>query len=404
MREPERQAAPRAWEDPLFHVVWADEAPAPQLVAGVNQNLFRGVLHGALHEAGAGGWFQRAVVREGVSYGYHQLLPAALRWLDGVSEEERLAFARLPTPGELATWVSALYSLYRRVLPRAPGPEREAPPPQARLGCALPRAVRQLSRAFGGREGLQLYLHGSLATCDTTPYSDVDTLLLVEHEWLERPEALAELRHVVRSAQRWLYAYDPTQHHGFMVVTALDLERYAPHYFPLELLQFAYPLTPARTVRYRCRAAFEESYAIFRGVCRRLQRLCEGTDPWPGSRYALKLVLSEAMLIPSYFLQLTGRVLYKRDSFGVVRSLLSVRAQRAMDALSAWRVEWRRSGWDRLYRMAGPFLPDPLARRALGRARSCRLSRVEMDRWRRLLPDLRRLAEELLGQVPLAAS
>lgn len=388
-------------DDPMARVLLASdrEALPPSLVAAVNQNVLRGVVQGVLHEPGLGYWYRHAAVVEGTSYAYHQLLPPLLSKLDGVTAREVAFFAREPQADALSEWTTMLYALYRRVLPRAEGPRLEAPAAQERLGCALPSTVRRIRRAFARYAGLRLFLHGSLATCDTTRYSDVDLLLIVDHAWLESPARFSALRRLIQSAQRWLYRYDPLQHHGFMVSTALDLERYAHHYFPLELLRYAYPLTPGPPIRYVVRDTAHESRALLHGVWRRLVEQERGIADPPASRYALKARLSELMLIPSYFLQSVGRVLYKRDSFAAVRPYLSPVAQGAMDALSEWRRRWRFSTWDRLYKGLGALPPEPVARRLLARARACPPSAADMERWRAVVPGARLMAEELLERA-----
>ncbi|MBX6332077.1 MAG: hypothetical protein IRY91_09540 [Gemmatimonadaceae bacterium] len=391
---------PAAREDLLAYVLHGDARTLPQaLVAAVHQNLFRGLLAGALHESGMGYWYHHAATVQGRDYAYDELLRALLPKLHGTSASEVESLGARPAPGELAARVRDLYVLYRRLLPPADGPLLDAPAPQAELRCTLPKAVRRMAHAFEGRQGLQLLLHGSLATCDAVDYSDVDTLLIVSHEWLESTEAIVELRTIIREAQRWLAAYDPTQHHGFMLVTGLDLERYARHYFPLELLRYAYALTRWEPVRYRLRPSAEECHALLHRMWRRLVRLEGEGAPPPRSRYALKAALSEMMLIPTYYLQVCGRVLYKRDSFDAVRDRLSSEAQAAMDELSAWRLAWRLSAWDRLYKWVGITVPEAIGHRILARARMAPVSSRDAARWRALIPGARRMAEELVAAV-----
>ena len=248
---------------------------------------------------------------------------------------------------------------------------------------------------MSGHEGLQLLLHGSLATCDATHYSDADTLLIISDEWLASAERVAALRAIVARAQRWLYRYDPLQHHGFMIVTQFDLDRYAHAYFPLELLAYAYPLGKTRPVRYRLRSSEGESAGRLRVLCDRLDKLERGERAAPETRYALKLALSELMLLPTFYLQATGQVMYKRESFRAVRGDLSAAAVAAMDDMSAWRREWRRGPWETAHRLLGAWLPAALAVRVLARARSARVGPTDLQRWRNLVTGARQMSIEL---------
>lgn len=361
------------------------------------QDLLRGILHGVLHEERIGDWYREAASIDRGPRAYHEVLPAVLRNLDGVDPQQGRRFAAAPNEERLAEWVVQLYALCRHALPKSDHRILVAPTPAARLPCNLPRKVRRLADHFTGRDDLRLLLHGSLATCDPTPFSDVDTLLFVGDSWLATAESLERLRRIIREAQRWLYLQDPTQHHGFMVVTELDLTRYAHHYFPLELLSFTFALTPCGRIEYRPRPSSAESRGLLERVCRRVERLASDPLRAPATRYALKSVLSELMLLPSYYLQTRGEVLYKRDSFAAVRPHLSEHACHALDTLSDWRRGWRLSPWDRAYRTLGEWMPRPLATRALARVRAHPISSADRARWIGLLPCARALARELLA-------
>jgi predicted nucleotidyltransferase len=402
------QAVPRGvpapHDDPLGHVL-ADApgfAPPRALVEAVTQNVLRGLLAGFLHEPPLAHWYRNAYTIAGQTLAFHDVLGRLLPRLSGTTPADCEIFARAPSAAALGDWVAALYRLCRRVLPPADLPELEAPVPQARISCRLPWAVRRLAREMAGHLGLQLYLHGSLATCDATAYSDVDTLLVISHEWLESQERINELRQIVSHAQRWLYVYDPLQHHGFMLVTALDLTRYARYYYPLELLSYAFALAGNDIVRYRVRESDEETVSVLRRLCAKLDRLDVGSAANPDTRFALKLALSEMMLLPTYSLQVSHRVLYKRESFEAVRVELSPRACEAMDALTAWRKEWRLTPLERTCRLLGPRWAEPLARRASVRARNARVTRHDRERWRNILPAARQMALEILRRADAA--
>ena len=404
---PDRQAlhgVSAADDDPLAHVL-ADApgfTPSSALVQMVTQDVMRGLLVGFLHEPPLAHWYRHAFSVNGKELAFHDLLGQLLPRLTGTTHAECGVFAAAPPAEALGEWVSSLYRLCRRLLPAADSPEVEAPAPQARLSCRLPSAVLHLAREMSTPSGLQLYLHGSLATCDTTPYSDVDTLLIVADEWLESGDRANELRRIVSRAQRWFYAHDPLQHHGFMIVTALDLTRYARCYYPLELLTHAYALTSVNSLHYRVRCSHEEDLSLLRRLNARLDRLASGAVGVPKTRFALKLALSEMMLLPTYFLQATRRVMYKRESFGAVWADLSPRAREAMDALAAWRREWRLTPLERTYRLLGARSAGRLAPRVLARVRSAGLTNDDRQRWQTVLPGACLMSSELLRRAEVA--
>jgi len=359
------------------------------------QTALRGAISGFLHGHSVGHWYRHAWTGDGPPLAYHDVLSRLLPRFAGVAPDEMSTLCREPRPFELPDWLATLYRLSSRLVAPAAAPRQLAPTPQPVLRCSLPRSVRRLASEMGAHNGLQLILHGSLATCDATAYSDVDILLFIADDWLMTGERCSALRGIVSHAQRWLYRYDPLQHHGFMIVSQFDLDRYARIYFPLELLSHAYSLGEPREVAYRLRPADNESVARLRRVSTRLEQLEQGDRPAPRTRYALKLALSELMLLPSLCLEAKGQVLYKRDSFGAVRPMLSPTANMAMEALSAWRLDWKRGTWESVYRVLGPWLPAKLSVRLLARARSANVNRRDRERWSALVTGARALGFEL---------
>lgn len=397
-----RSGVPAPHDDPLGHVLAdAPDVALPQaLVAAVTQNVLRGLISGFVHEPPLAHWYRNAFRVGTTSLSFHDVLGRLLPRLEGTTHGDCETFARAPAAASLGMWVAAFYRLCRRLLPAA-STELQAPDPQAQASCRLPCAVRHIAREIEGHAGLQLYVHGSLVTCDSTRYSDVDTLLLISHEWLESGERADQLRRIISRAQRWLYVYDPLQHHGFMLVTALDLDRYARSYFPLELLSYAVAMGPVVPQRYKLRESAVEDVSQFRRLSRRLSRMEHGDVDVPRTRYTLKLALSEMMLLPTYFLQAAGQVRYKRESFAAVRDFLSPRAQSAMDELSAWRCEWRRTPLEESYRALGAHLPDGIARRVLARVRAAPLSATDRTRFVSVLSGMRELADDLAQRLEL---
>jgi len=78
-----------------------------------------------------------------------------------------------------------------------------------------------------------------------------------------------------------------------------------------------------------------------------------------------------------------------------VRPVLFPTANMAMEALSAWRLDWKRGTWESVYRVLGPWLPAKLSVRLLARARSANVNRRDRERWSALVTGARALGFEL---------
>lgn len=159
------------------------------------------------------------------------------------------------------------------------------------------------------------FLHGSMATLDYAPgFSDLDTLLILRRNVVLDARQLDALRRRIYPLQRHMYRLDPLQHHGFMVVTEIDLDWYPESYFPLDLLRYAKCLDDPPALLSRRRNSRPEQrqqlWSIGQWMRRRLAEGDKGADP-----YAAKLLTSFLLLLPALFLQGVGEPTYKKYSF-----------------------------------------------------------------------------------------
>jgi hypothetical protein len=183
-------------------------------------------------------------------------------------------------------------------------------------------------------------LHGSMATLDFTPYSDLDTWLVVSAETMQCVGGLLDLRKRLHNALRFLYQQDLTQHHGFMIATEIDLLWYPSYFFPPILVEYSKALCTARytNLTFSLRLDELEKQSTFWATCQFLRRTC-CLEETPSAPYSFKYWLSVFMLLPTFLLQLQGKAVYKKFSF--------VEARRAFPA--NWKVmdraSWLRENW-----------------------------------------------------------
>lgn len=188
---------------------------------------------------------------------------------------------------------------------------------------------------------LGAFIHGSLATDDEIHYSDFDALLVFKNQIFSNEEILAEVCYKILKAKRILNEYDPLQHHGFFILTELDLNYYCQEYFPVVLFDFSKSLFEEKglNLSFQTRPSFEEGFVAFREMIRAIKNKLE-FKRYPKNYCELKLILSQMMLLPSLYLQARGIYVFKRDSFPLAKKDFSNSEWEVMDKITLIRNKW----------------------------------------------------------------
>lgn len=198
------------------------------------------------------------------------------------------------------------------------------------------------SLSAGTQSGLNVYVHGSLATREEISYSDFDALAILGDELFADDCKLAAIARQLSDARKYMFHADPLQHHGWFVLTEADLNRYCEAYFPEALFQYSRSLLFDRgrqlTIRKRDSSlemcnAFAELAAACTGMLAAGQFL--------RNAYLTKCVLSQFMLLPSLYVQAKHAAgIYKKFSFDRARRDFTAGEWECMDRVSNLRLEW----------------------------------------------------------------
>lgn len=186
------------------------------------------------------------------------------------------------------------------------------------------------------------YVHGSLGTGEEVAYSDFDALAILKVEVFESTERLAGVARKLNRARKIMLDYDPLGHHGWFVLTELDLKFYCDAYFPVKLFQYAKSLfdnkgleleISSRESRFETRKAFEK---MAETVIRKIEN-----RQYPANMYQLKSLLSQFMLLPALYLQTkNGKGVFKRESFEKAKINFDSVDWSIMDEVSNIRANW----------------------------------------------------------------
>jgi nucleotidyltransferase-like protein len=186
------------------------------------------------------------------------------------------------------------------------------PPEDAReLAVALRSSLRRRP------EVVDLVFFGSQARGETTGFSDVDAILVIEDRAAEDPMALRALRRHVLAAQRAVIVHQPMQHHAFEVATPKLLLTATD-----SLRMPAIALSESRSLMGRVVGAEFHNGLSDQGRAH-LSELVGGTtavSTWPRNPWRIHGLLSMFELLPTLYLQALGRPLPKWRSFAEARN------------------------------------------------------------------------------------
>ena len=191
-------------------------------------------------------------------------------------------------------------------------------------------------------------VHGSVATEEIIPYSDFDGLLIVKDEWVNTKE----LKKFKVESLRYIYQFDPLQHHGWFEIKESDLLNYPENYLPINTLKYSKVIFPEnRPLKLELKRSFDVDYNTF--LFKMLDQFEKRElEKWrPKNSYQLKSFLSQIMLIPClYYSAVNNDGIFKRESFIAVRDNFSEKEWMPIVVSSKIRIEWnyKISGFKRL--------------------------------------------------------
>lgn len=192
---------------------------------------------------------------------------------------------------------------------------------------------------------LGFYLHGSLATLDYVKgWSDVDALMILKKEVLLDATQLINIRRVIYSSIRYLYLIDPDQFHGYFIISEQDLTWYPQNYFPLVLFQFAKSFFDnPQILTFWVRSSLLERLNIFWSYCNYFRKAYFRDEIRDWVLHQGKYHLHALLLLPTLFLQVKGKHVYKKFSFAEVeRHFKKEPFWEVVTQASKIRASWKR--------------------------------------------------------------
>ena len=203
---------------------------------------------------------------------------------------------------------------------------------------------------------VSVVIHGSIGSCETINYSDFDGLIVFSDRVMADPVLLAKYALVFFQARRFLYKYDPLQHHGWFAISESQAKFWPETFLPTKALSEAaviYGELPISIPRMKCLSR-TDTYTILRKIIVGLEKEVS-TGAYKKNLYFLKCTTSKIMLLPALYLQARyGESVSKKDSFKIAAADFSAEEWKVVKVASDLRERWP---------LVPPLFPSVLAER-----------------------------------------
>lgn len=185
---------------------------------------------------------------------------------------------------------------------------------------------------------LAVIVHGSVATNEVIPYSDFDGLLIVKTNMIDSQK----LKDFKIESMKYIYKFDPLQHHGWFQINENQLLDYPEYYLPLAVLEKSKGIYPvSKDIDLNIQMNNQPDYLI--GLFKMINQLEQkAITKWkPKNMFQLKSFLSQIMLVPCLFYSAKYKEgIFKKESFHAVKATFNQSEWLVIERASQIRNEW----------------------------------------------------------------
>jgi len=217
-------------------------------------------------------------------------------------------------------------------------PRRYAVPDRSPRCHPLVQALRE--RLVPVQDDVSVYVHGSMATGDYTPFSDVDDLVILHHSSWSSPARFREVVRCLEKAARLCQRTDPLQHHGHWVLLDFDLVCLNEGVMPLVVLEQAVRVAGRPEVTARVRKDLASFAPVLWHLIQEVRCDALVMLQGPVSLFQLKNLISSLSLLPALTFQVRGQTLDKKTAILRSGEIFSDQARPAVSWTTQIRAEW----------------------------------------------------------------
>jgi len=207
---------------------------------------------------------------------------------------------------------------------------------------------------------ISVYVHGSMATGDYTPFSDVDDLVILHQSSWESHKRFRQVAWLLEKTTTRFQRVDPLQHHGHWVFLDFDFACLDQSTMPLVVLKSAVRVVGRSEIEAEIRnhpwGFGRVLWAIIQEVRRDTLSLLRGTL----NLYGLKNLVAGISILPPLTFQVHGRIIDKKTAILSSATIFSEQTFPALGWATKIREEWHSCPgyhWVERQKRLNPLLP-----------------------------------------------
>ena len=245
------------------------------------------------------------------------------------------------------------------------------------------RNFEKLFKPLLGFDFLWIYLHGSQADHTANSFSDIDDLIVVDLDKMDR-KVLIKFIQALNKVDLKFCRSDPLQHHSHFIISQQALKNYDASYLPLETLENSYRIKGPKIISYnmnpeRTRKGLLQNIIA---TSKEILSLFHGFRNHQINLYNLKKLVGSFVLMPAFLFQYSGEFLNKPMAILRANEIFSDSAYKCIE----WSTNCRRN-WHKVtnckkflrYSKLPYFFLNPHLYRIVAKKTSPELNLAEMD-------------------------
>jgi hypothetical protein len=181
-------------------------------------------------------------------------------------------------------------------------------------------------------------VHGSIGTNEIINYSDFDGLLIVKDEFFDSKD----LKDFKKKSIKYIYKFDPLQHHGWFQMKESKLNNYKESFLPIEVFKnskIIYPLVNNLNFNFNINEIDDYKKNLIRILDTFDFRLKHNIVP--ENMFELKSLLSQIMILPClWYSALNNKGIFKKNSFPLMQKYVDEQLWSPIDIASEIRSNW----------------------------------------------------------------
>ena len=199
-------------------------------------------------------------------------------------------------------------------------------------------AIKKTVTQSDFNHSISLCVFGSVASNETTNYSDLDSVLIYDENYFKNNSRILKLRNLIASINQLSHLQDSLQHHGVIVTSRSELASSSQAVLT-DLIK------ESKLIYGNCQVEISNQMtndfsANYKKLIRSILAKIEKENNWT-NQYFFKNMISELLLLPSVLIQnKENKFIAKKESFELIGNYASPSFKISINQIEKIRTNW----------------------------------------------------------------